>query len=504
MTESNHYISTGALLPILECGSGISIDNFEGLNQNALEISHNLTGGLPERVTNEVQASEKDSGEIKEDEYVTARNLAGTVHFDEREITEIQDIQSSVPGDPGAAAENLGEILQEFDKHPDVALPRIQKLPVTESEKRKYLLDKVLHNEQTLNELLSSEIVASPGLITRNGIPVIKRGTINMIQGAQGSHKSRLAALLCSMLIKKPNHNLETLGFEKFSDDEEITVVYIDTERNLKEELVEAVQSILINAGYEKDGKNPLFRFTSIKDVNRWNRMGAIREYLNEIVQSTSNPLVVFVDVVTDCIQNFNDPKESLQLFDYFGNLCEQYNTAFFLVIHENPGSTKPRGHTGTEAVNKASYVCQIGFERNNRGAVTDLLWLNEIKTRHAEKAPPLAISFSPETNSLELADSSLVKSIMDKRKKKCGITEFAEKLGSYLRPSLLQKELIGMLTADFSVAENTVKTRLAEICDSKTVIINEGGEECCLIKTSISGKPTKYELVVQSSPEPG
>ena len=72
-----------------------------------------------------------------------------------------------------------------------------------------------------------------------------------------------------------------------------------------------------------------------------------MKVFIEAIRRQTSNPIFVLLDVVTDCISNFNDPVESMELFDYLGNLCENSGATFMLVIHQNPSSDKARGHTG-------------------------------------------------------------------------------------------------------------------------------------------------------------
>jgi hypothetical protein len=451
-------------------------------------------------VSMDTGVAELDLANLESDN-VAVVETAGTVQTDYSETNNDEHIQDSVqeiPNNPKTIIEG------KVEKEVNTATVLIPSLPNTRAISAHIKpIEKLLKNEKIIGHLVHGNIVSSPPLITRYGNPVIRRGTINVIQGAQGSHKSRLAGALCSLILSKKSSLSESLGFEKFST-QEITAVYIDTERNMKEEFAEAIQCIMLNAGYQKNDELPTFRFTSIKDFERKSRLDAIKIYLKEVHHGHTKPLVIFLDVVTDCIANFNDPVESMELLDFLGICCEAYNSTFFLLIHENPGSSKARGHAGTEAINKASYVCQIGFEKNGKNEVTDLLWLKEIKTRHSQKAAPLALQFDPDTKSLKTADEVLIKTVTDLRRTKADVQDIANKLSSCIAFPYSQKDLLDLLEGEFVCSPNTLKTRLQELSDTKLPILNKSAETCFLKIVHTNGKPTIYELVNERTEDSG
>ena len=349
--------------------------------------------------------------------------------------------------------------------------------------------------EKDVFKIAAGDIVFSPALITRNEVPIILPGTINLIQGRQGSHKSRLAELICSIMICPEDCSVESsLDFQRVTD-KKITVIYVDTERNQKEEFPSAIKSILENAGLSDQSECPNFHCTSIKNVDRKDRLEALKDFISDI-RCSSDPLFIILDVASDCIFNINDPVESMKLLDYVGAMCEDLGATFLLVIHENPGSDKARGHVGTEAVNKSATVMHIGFENGANGELSKLIQLKFIKQRHSERLDPIPLVFSQETKSLELADSAFVKSMAEQRRKKVSSQEIVVKLIEYLKPQLDQKELLNALRKDFGCSLNTLKSRLDEIEADAVVMENEHGDSCKLKIVSVSGKPTVYELI--------
>jgi hypothetical protein len=359
--------------------------------------------------------------------------------------------------------------------------------------KNNTILTTLLEIEKLVKERATQEIVISPALIERDGIGIIRKGTINSIQGRFGSHKSRLGEGFCSLLLEGSCQS-EFLGFKRKTD-EAITVCYFDTERNTQEEFPQSIKNILANAC---NSENSNFRLTSLKKIERKERLTALKSFLNEVRKTSTNHLFVVLDVVTDCISNFNDPSESLELYDYIGNLTENNNATFLLIIHENPGSDKARGHLGTEGTNKASTVFSIGFEKNKSNEETDLIRLKFVKLRSAKKPENIYIKYNETQKGLVLANTSEVQSVLSDRRQKADNEEIAEFLGEFMSEpkSYSQQEIINAIKEKFQCSIGTTKDRLREIEQSHFEIYNIEQQPCTLQCKTENGKPTNYKLV--------
>jgi len=357
------------------------------------------------------------------------------------------------------------------------------------------LLVGLLEREKAIADAALNEIVSLPTLFTINGIPAIKKNTINCIQGKQGCHKSRLGEGLMALALST-NGNDEYLGFKKVMG-ESITNCYIDSERNISNEFPLAIKSIQSQAGANKGTFHPDFRFTSIKQVSRKQRLEAVKQFIEEIRRSTNKHLFVVLDVLTDCISNFNDVSESMELLDYLGNLCENSDATFLLIIHENPGSDKGRGHLGTELANKASTVMSIGFEKNKNNEDTDLIKLKFVKLRSAKRPQKIHIEYNEQSKGLALASQKLINEFLVERKQKADIGQIAEFLGGCMDVDgkYSQQDLLEKLTAEFSSSVNTIKLRLDEIESQKKEVLNITGSSYTIKKISDNGKATFYKL---------
>ncbi|WP_266366633.1 AAA family ATPase [Tellurirhabdus rosea] len=340
------------------------------------------------------------------------------------------------------------------------------------------VLRRLKEKEARLKERACAEVVFSPSLISRQGVGIVGRGTLNVVQGRHGSHKSRIAETLSALLLSTNPIPARNLDFERGTD-EPITVCYIDTERNNTEELPKAIQNIKLKAGYSLGETPDNFRFTSIKDNPRSQRLLAIRLFIQELRRSTTDHLFVVLDVVTDCVGSFNDDKEAMELFDFAGRLCEEFNSTFLLVIHENPGSEKARGHVGTEAINKASTVIQIGYENENN----DLIRLKFLKLRHGKKPAQIYLKYDDTEKGLVLAQDDDVAQHLDNRKQKAGTDEIRQELGCLLAEGpLSHSAIIKELMDRFSASDRTVRDRLSEV-EKQPLIICPDGFKASLLK---------------------
>ncbi|GAB3949966.1 hypothetical protein GCM10028805_27230 [Spirosoma harenae] len=342
---------------------------------------------------------------------------------------------------------------------------------------RHQALEVMMDIEESVADLATKAVVWSSPLITREEIGIIGRGTISIVQGAFGSHKSRLAEQLAALMLTTGNDDdSKFLGFKRAML-ERFCVCYIDTERNLTEELPYAIQGIKSKAGYKLEDKPANFRFTSVKSVDRSRRFDAIEAFIGHARDQTNLHLFVLIDVVTDAIGDFNDPKESMRLFDFLGNLCDRHNATFLLVIHQNPGTDKARGHTGTEAVNKASTVLQIGIEKTEKGEDSELIKLKYLKLRRSKRPEPVFLQFSDEANGLVLASSDAVITHNNYRTHKAAVEDIAERLESLLSEGPVQKgEVVMVLMKEFNASDRTIRNRLKELIDQQPEMFDNAG----------------------------
>jgi len=344
-------------------------------------------------------------------------------------------------------------------------------------------LEKVLKTREILAVNKAQKIIFSNPILSQNENPVFFPKTINVVQGKAGVHKSRLAQVICSSLLKTPDCSRELLGF-KHDIFKSYTICYVDTERNLSEQLPYALQQIQVMAGYEIEDHPDNFDYISLLEFERKERFEVLNEYLDHIRTKYDRHIFIVLDVITDCVYNFNDAKDSMALIDMMNITINRYDVTFLCLIHENPGSVdKARGHLGTEIMNKASTVIQVGFEKDSEHKEMDLVKVAYLKCRSSKKHEPFYMQYSGEHNSLILADSDTIFELLQKKKQKASSIDIKEYLETLLSEPMSRRELLDQLCQEFKCKERLMEERLREIMDIKIILKDKDYNDCLLIK---------------------
>lgn len=357
-------------------------------------------------------------------------------------------------------------------------------------------LQKVLRLSADLRQLKKSDIEFANPILQQSEFPVFFPRTINLIQGQAGAHKSRLAEIICSALLKAPDCNNDLLGFNKVGESA-YKVIYVDTERNLSEQLPYSLQKIQSMAGFRKEDDPSTFDFISLVATSRKDRFSVLVEYLKLTRHKSPNePLFVVLDVSTDCIEDFNRPDKSLELIDEMNMAINESDIIFLCIIHENPGTSKARGHFGTELLNKATVAMQVSFEKNGSNENTDVVKVKYLKCRTTAKHPPFYVKYDDDIESLVTVDQIKVDNIIKNRKTKVkhdDLLEFLQlKLGDGNK--LSRRDLLDLVKKEFKCEDRTSEERLKDIIDDEMEIINDSGIPCKLEKAN-EGKEKMYFL---------
>ncbi len=344
-------------------------------------------------------------------------------------------------------------------------------------------LQRLLASQQKIKENKGKPISFSQPILWQKDNPVFFPKTINVIQGKAGVHKSRLAETVCAAMLKTPESNRDLLNF-KTNILTRYAVCYVDTERNLSDQLPYSLQQIQLKAGYPIE-ENPYgFDYISLLEFAREERFDMLNIYLEHIRKQFPMHLFIVLDVITDCVFNFNDTKDSMKLIDMMNQSINRYDVTFLCLIHENPGNTdKARGHLGTEILNKASTVMQIGFEKDAQNHNTDLIKVSYLKCRSSKKHDPFFVQYSDIEKGLILADQNTMQAAIDSRNQKAGLDETIEFIGRILSEPMSRADLIEKLCFEMDCKERTVEARLKSILTLKLAVPDQNGVAKLLCK---------------------
>jgi hypothetical protein len=349
-----------------------------------------------------------------------------------------------------------------------------------------------------------STVVFPPALLWHGDEPVVWPRSITLIQGQTGVHKSRMAELFGSAILPEgPNGRQgDSLDISfKPVEGVEYRLLYVDTERNLSDQLPFAIQNLKQRAGYGfKDHPAELF-CTSLVNVPRKQRFARLVEFLAYHRANFSGHLIVILDVLSDCVSDFNDVEASLELMDLLNVAVNEQDVTFLAVLHENPGTgaAKARGHLGTEASNKASSILQVSFVKE-KGLAPGLIQLLYLKRRYAPGGCAFFATYDQEAKGLVRATPDLVASIEKapqagpKRKvsPETVSKHLAELLaGCALPAGILEQELAARL----SISSRTAKEYAEEWLVSGAGYIKDSTGRPYTLRKTPKGKTMLYSL---------
>lgn len=355
-------------------------------------------------------------------------------------------------------------------------------------------LQRLLASQQRIKENKGKPISFSQPILWQKDNPVFFPKTINVIQGKAGVHKSRLAETVCAAMLKTPESNRDLLNF-KTNILTRYAVCYVDTERNLSDQLPYSLQQIQLKAGYPIEEHPYGFDYISLLEFAREERFDMLNIYLEHIRKQFPMHLFIVLDVITDCVFNFNDTKDSMKLIDMMNQSINRYDVTFLCLIHENPGNTdKARGHLGTEILNKASTVIQIGFEKDAQNHNTDLIKVAYLKCRSSKKHDPFFVQYSDTEKGLVLADQNTIQQTMDSRNQKAALDDTIELIGRLLTEPMTKTSLIEQLCFEMDCKERTIEARLKSILTLKLAVPDQNGVAKLLCKRQ-EGKEVIYYL---------
>lgn len=167
----------------------------------------------------------------------------------------------------------------------------------------------------------------------------------------------------------------------------------VDTERNASDHLPQILQNIQLALDIPIEKDNPYLDCLPLIAFGRQKRIELLKIY----IENKNFEGVVFIDVATDMVNDFNSINETYEFYDYLYTIMEGRKVSFVIVIHENPcmADNKARGHLGTESKNKATIA--VSVQRENMQVKIKFQ-----KSRHYRDPPEFYMEYDENTKLLK------------------------------------------------------------------------------------------------------
>jgi len=180
-------------------------------------------------------------------------------------------------------------------------------------------------------------------------------GNFSMVKGKAKSKKSFFINMAVSAAVGEGTlqNKLRSPLKEDFNQ-----VLYFDTEQS-KYHVQKAVKRICRQINVSEPSN--LYTY-GLRKLSPSERLKLI-EYA---IENNPNLGFIVIDGIRDLITSINDEAEASNMASKLLKWTEEQNIHIIVVLHENPGSDKARGHIGTELTNKAETVIALEVDKYN------------------------------------------------------------------------------------------------------------------------------------------
>ena len=180
-------------------------------------------------------------------------------------------------------------------------------------------------------------------------------GNFSMVKGKAKSKKSFFINMAISAAVSK---GLIQNKIRSPLKDDFNQVLYFDTEQS-EWHVQKAVKRICSQIGVGIPSNLNTYNLRKLSPSERL-------KLIEYAIENTPNLGFVVIDGIRDLVTSINDEAEASNIASKLLKWTEEYNIHIVVVLHENPGSDKARGHIGTELMNKAETVIALQVDKSD------------------------------------------------------------------------------------------------------------------------------------------
>jgi hypothetical protein len=186
------------------------------------------------------------------------------------------------------------------------------------------------------------------------------RGDISFISGQPKAGKTTVCSILiATSLLEHIPPDMDTLGIRaKYCEERE--VIYIDTEQP-KQYAKKMLNNVKDYLNVRREPAH--FHFYNLRKYANTQKLAIVKGLFEEF----KNAHLWIIDGIADLVRNINNEEETSEVIGWLMSMADIYNTTIILILHENHGSEKMRGHLGSEALRKAGGAIAIQKDREKK-----------------------------------------------------------------------------------------------------------------------------------------
>ncbi|XWN36869.1 MAG: hypothetical protein ROO71_13015 [Balneola sp.] len=236
--------------------------------------------------------------------------------------------------------------------------------------------------------------IEPPVCIEFGGVPIATFGNFSLLTGRAKSKKTFFISLIVKSLISE-NYQDEFISSPDIINE----FVLIDTEQS-NFDVYNVANRMITNPNDKKKLKVYSLRTLGFLDRIR---------LLNDLIENIKPKSFLLIDGLRDLVSSVNDEEQASAINHLLLRATEEKQIHIMGVLHQNKTNNNPRGHLGTEMINKAETVIKVTKVNSLTSKVEAL------QCRRKEFS---SFKFTIDKNGIPLIDNSLIKVKKSNRKK--------------------------------------------------------------------------------------
>lgn len=180
-------------------------------------------------------------------------------------------------------------------------------------------------------------------------------GNISTIIGKAKSRKTYFVSLLAGLFLRNGEPLATAPQLRATLPADKRQILYIDTEQG-RFHALKVLRRIVRIAGLPEDNQPENLHYLSLRPYNPDQRLRVIEYALHHL----NNLGVVLVDGSRDLLYDINSPQEATTAVSALMRWTDDLQIHLINIIHQNKNDLNPRGHLGSELVNKSESVLSI------------------------------------------------------------------------------------------------------------------------------------------------
>lgn len=310
--------------------------------------------------------------------------------------------------------------------------------------------------------IAESPIKKPDAIISIDGHIISTKGNLTTLAGLPKTGKSALiAAILSGTLISAGGAQADLLGLSIKSNESNKAVLHVDSEQS-RYDHYKGISGLL---GRTTGGKEPDWFYSyNFRTFEFHERQESLQLVCEETSEKHSGIHIIVLDGGADFVQDTNDQKESNEVVRFFEKLATKFDCPVVIILHSNPGTTKGRGHFGSQLERKSESV--ISVSKNGESGISTI---KGNLLRNSGSIPQLQFVYDTDKGH-HVYFGTLSKAIK-KEEKKSKLQQLVDKIFKVDQNGYTYKELYELIMAEEGVQDRTAKDRIKELVEAGVLV---------------------------------